>query len=153
MRVLLAVVAVLLLAPSAAGAALPKPIGEPGGVYRGSIRIAAQTCKGCGLRLVVSQDGLEVTEASRAKLQLHCGFDHSADSFVGLARAHPGGRFTTTVSERGGGSVDLRGRLTPTRISGTGTCGSYPTRRVTFRLRIAFAPSAEPSFAKSITTG
>jgi hypothetical protein len=131
-----AVVTVVLFGAGAASASaqLPKPIGEPAGVYSGKVTISGERCTRCKARIVLTEDGLEISAASRVTLRgSRCyGVD---PSIVSLARIRSDRSFTTYREEEGT-AYRLRGTVTRTRISArsTANCGAGE-KRLTFTAR------------------
>lgn len=139
----LALALLVLCLPATAHAAVPSPIGAPGGVYTGKVRVAgvsAKACKGCRARIVVSQDGLEITGASEIAFgrRSRCAIvDPSAVEFVRIRRD---GTYRTVRTENQQSPSTLVGRVTRTRITGRSVVlceqgGRTVERRLTFTAR------------------
>lgn len=120
MRLLLVVVLVLTL-PAVAHAAVPSPIGAPGGVYTGKVRVAgvsAKACRGCRARIVLSQDGLEISSASEIAFGRRSRCSIVDPSTVRFARIRRDGTYRTVRTENQAIPFTLRGRVTKTRVTG-----------------------------------
>jgi hypothetical protein len=131
-RIVATAVALLALTAADAGAQLPKPIGEPAGVYTGKVTISGQRCTNCKARVVLSEDGLEITSKSTVTITNSRCYG-VAPSIINLVRIRADRTYRTTREEEGT-VYSLRGRVTRTQITGRGTalCGG---RTVTFSAR------------------
>ncbi|HEX6390209.1 MAG TPA: hypothetical protein VFZ89_12190, partial [Solirubrobacteraceae bacterium] len=130
-RVAFVAALVTLASASCASAAdLPKPIGAPGGIYTGTAKLSGLRCANCTVRIVVSQDGLEIAPRSTITLS-RC--NQVGRSVVLLTRIRADGTYSATREEEGT-VYSLKGRVTRTRITGRGTtfCGK---RRLSFSAR------------------
>lgn len=118
---LLVILSLLLALPAAAHAAVPPPIGTPGGVYTGKVRVAgvsAQACKGCRARIVLTHDGLEISGASEIAFgrRSRCSLRDPSD--VEFVRIRRDGTYRTLRTESQNVPFTLVGRVTRTRVTG-----------------------------------
>lgn len=118
---MLMVALALAVVPGAAQAALVKPIGEPGGVYIGTVTVGglAGGCKSCKVRLTLTEDGLEL-ERHTSYVQFNktkCDFFDS--TLITAARLKRDGSFTSEREDYAGGHT-LKGRFSGRRVTGKG---------------------------------
>ncbi|MFA9271232.1 MAG: hypothetical protein ACEQSX_10825, partial [Baekduiaceae bacterium] len=95
--------------------------GAPGGVYTGKVRVAgvsAKACKGCRARIVLSQDGLEISGASEIAFGRRSRCSIVDPSTVEFARIRRDGTYRTSRTENEQSPFTLVGRVTPTRVTG-----------------------------------
>lgn len=127
-----AVFAGLVAADASAQSRELPPLGEPAGVYRGSVKIDGTDCRNCRVRIVLTEDGLEITSQSTVTVtNPRCSDD--VVSRIRLARIRSD-RSYRTVREDAGKVYALRGSVTRSRVTGRGraVCNG---RRLTFTAR------------------
>ncbi|WP_354697903.1 hypothetical protein DSM112329_03559 [Paraconexibacter sp. AEG42_29] len=137
---LVTLLAAALLVTSSASALTPAKVpGNPGGIYAGVPKIdgvsAKQCARTCRVRIALTSDGLEVTRASTFVLAGAGPCAHVPETRLEIARLKADGSFNTFRVDADNG-YRVRGRITPTRATGSGfvTCTNGDERRFGFSI-------------------